>query len=334
MANAALTKAKKEKNDEFYTKYEDIENELKYYKEYLNGKKVYCNADDYEKSNFFKYFFDNFENLKLKRLICTSYKKEGKGKFATYDGCSLVTGELNGDGDFSSDECLEFLRQADVIITNPPFSIAKKYMTTLLENDKNFLVIGNLFWFGCWPEFFRKYFLKNRIFVGRSKIGSYYFKSAYSEDETKISNVVWYTNIRNGKSDILHLTKQSKELSLNHYDNIDAINIDKSKDIPFDYEGVIGVPVSILRYLDNDGFIRTDKGKYKIVGSSKNCFTSTKTYLNPKAYRNGIEKKGCQHIQTNGCLQVNEPPKDKCYYKADNSLYLVAPFMRILIIKT
>ena len=122
--------------------------------------------------------------------------------------------------------------------------------------------------------------------------------------------------------------------NLMHNDNIDAINIDKSKDIPFDYEGVIGVPVSILRYLDNDGFIRTDKGKYKIVGSSKNCFTSTKTYLNPKAYRNGIEKKGCQHIQTNGCLQVNEPPKDKCYYKADNSLYLVAPFMRILIIKT
>ena len=159
-----LTLAKKRKKDEFYTQLVDIENELKHYKEHFKGKVVLCNCDDPRKSNFFKYFADNFEKLQLKRLIATCYKSQDVDLFSQGDCeraiCQIYEGdkngnmvvdddevcvkELQGDGDFRSAECIEILKQADIVVTNPPFSLFKEFLSTLIENDKRFLIIGNV----------------------------------------------------------------------------------------------------------------------------------------------------------------------------------------------
>ncbi|MBQ2397740.1 MAG: modification methylase, partial [Bacteroidales bacterium] len=153
MANANLTNAKKAKNDEFYTQLTDIEKEMRHYKDFFKGKVVYCNCDDARESNFFKYFSLNFEHLGLKKLITTGYKANGKGIVLIYEGdkngnrivedSEIVTKELEGNGDFRSAECVEFLKEADVVVTNPPFSLFREYVAQLMEYGKKFLIIGN-----------------------------------------------------------------------------------------------------------------------------------------------------------------------------------------------
>ena len=160
---ADLTLAKKRKKDEFYTQLVDIENELKHYKEHFKGKVVLCNCDDPRKSNFFKYFADNFEKLQLKRLIATCYKSQDVDLFSQGDCeraiCQIYEGdkngnmvvdddevcvkELEGDGDFRSAECIEILKQADIVVTNPPFSLFREYVAQLVKYDKKFVIIGN-----------------------------------------------------------------------------------------------------------------------------------------------------------------------------------------------
>ena len=155
--NNNLHTAKATKNDEFYTQLEDIENELKYYKDYFNGKVVYCNCDGFlnkEKSNFFIYFSLNYEFLGLKGLICTKYNPNGKGKKYEYYGDlngnnypdeeEVFTSELEGDGDFRSEECIELLKKCDIVCTNPPFRLFRQYVAQLFEYKKNFLIIGNV----------------------------------------------------------------------------------------------------------------------------------------------------------------------------------------------
>ena len=141
--NSNLRNAKKSKNDEFYTQVTDIEKELRFYTESFEGKVVYCNCDDYQESNFYKYFYYNFHYLKLKKLICTGYKVDGNGLYAIYDGVTEVTGKLNGDGDFRSEECIEYLKECDVVVTNPPFSLFRQYIKQLMVYNKKFLIIGN-----------------------------------------------------------------------------------------------------------------------------------------------------------------------------------------------
>ena len=153
MANANLTKAKKAKCDEFYTQLTDIEKEMRHYKAFFKDKIVYCNCDDARESNFFKYFSLNFEHLGLKKLICTGYKECGKGVVLVYEGDKngnrivddeeITIKELEGNGDFRSEECIEFLKEADVVVTNPPFSLFREYVAQLMEYGKKFLIIGN-----------------------------------------------------------------------------------------------------------------------------------------------------------------------------------------------
>ena len=153
MSNTNLKTAKKSKNDEFYTLMEDIEKEMRYYKDFFKGKVVYCNCDDARESNFFKYFSLNFEFLGLKKLITTGYKADGKGVVLVYEGDKngnrrvdneeIIVNELNGDGDFRSEECIEYLKECDVVVTNPPFSLFRQYVKQLMDYDKKFIIIGN-----------------------------------------------------------------------------------------------------------------------------------------------------------------------------------------------
>ena len=140
--NAALKRAKVNKDDEFYTKKKDIESELIHYHTYLKDKIVYCNADDHRKSKFVEYFMENFSEIGLKKLFSTGFSASGQGTYLEYDGNTLKTGFLKGNGDVFSEECTEILKQADVVVTNPPFSIFKEYLPHLLNYKKDFITLG------------------------------------------------------------------------------------------------------------------------------------------------------------------------------------------------
>lgn len=280
MANKSLTAAKKAKNDEFYTQLVDIEKELRYYKEHFRGKTVLCNCDDPRISNFFRYFAYNFEELGLKRLITTCYKNQNADLFSMgqseravmleymgdRNGNSLPEPdeigirELQGDGDFRSRECVELLKQADIVVTNPPFSLFREYVAQLIEYDKKFLIIGNQNAI-TYKEIF-KLFMQNRIWLGASihsgdrKFGvpdNYELKAANcGRDETgqkyiRVKGVRWFTNLdyKERHEELLLYKHYSPEL-YPKYDNYDAINVDKTCDIPCDYGGVMGVPITFL----------------------------------------------------------------------------------------
>lgn len=142
--NANLQEAKNSKNDEFYTQLSDIEKELQHYTEQLKGKIIYCNCDNPEWSNFWKYFFDNFETLELKKIICTYHLPDTQVYKTEYDGTKLVRKPLKGNGSFESDECVEILKDIDIVVTNPPYSMMNVFLPCLIEHNKKFIVLGNL----------------------------------------------------------------------------------------------------------------------------------------------------------------------------------------------
>ncbi|MBP5724760.1 MAG: adenine-specific methyltransferase EcoRI family protein [Bacteroidales bacterium] len=264
--NTNLHAAKAAKNDEFYTQLSDIEKELKHYKDFFKGKVVYCNCDDPKESNFFKFFSMNFEAYGLKKLITTGYKQNGHGVVYIYEGdrngnrmvddSEIQVTELQGDGDFRSEECVELLKQADVVVTNPPFSLFREYVKQLMAYAKKFLIIGskNAITF---KEIFP--FIKdNKLWIGMKPMGgSLWFPTPENQagNCTKIINGVmmsevpccWFTNISNEKRNHqLDLYKHYTPEEYPKYDNYDAINVDKVTDIPEDYDGVMGVPITFL----------------------------------------------------------------------------------------
>ena len=267
MANNNLTNAKKAKNDEFYTQLTDIEKEMRHYKEFFKDKVVYCNCDDARESNFFKYFSLNFEHLGLKKLITTGYKADGKGVVLVYEGDKngnrtvdeneITVTELIGNGDFRSEECIEFLKEADVVVTNPPFSLFREYVAQLMEYGKKFLIIGN----GnavTYKEIF-PLIKNNELWIGASKgIGGkfsfivpsdYNNKFVYEENGVRlgqVNNACWFTNINHKKRNTeLDLYKKYNVDEYPKYDNYDAID-STTAEIPMDYNGVIGVPITFL----------------------------------------------------------------------------------------
>jgi len=221
--NKNLHKAKTGKNDEFYTQLCDIENELRQYKEHFKGKTVLCNCD-LEISNFVKYFKDNFEDLGLKKFLFSGYKKE------------------HNIGDFRSPECIELLKQADIVVTNPPFSLFREHVAQLVEHNKKFLIIGNQNAI-TYKEVF-KLIKENKIWLGAT-----YPKQFKQPDDIikTFGNIAWFTNleIKKRHEDLILYKKYNPE-EYPHYDNYDAINIDKTKDIPLDWEGAMGVPITFL----------------------------------------------------------------------------------------
>jgi hypothetical protein len=303
--NNNLKKAKSDKNDEFYTQLSDIENELRHYKAHFKGKVVYCNCDDPRVSNFFHYFSYNFEKLGLKKLIATCYKSQDidlfsennseKAVFLEYNGDKNGTNEpereeievkqLKGDGDFRSEESIELLKQADIVVSNPPFSLFREYVAQLIEHDKKFIIVGSLNAI-TYKEIFR-FIKEDKLWLGFGfRNGNAYFKTPHTKefasgvyDEktglVKFRNVSWYTNLDISKRhEELILYKNYNPEEYPKYDNYDAINVDKTKDIPLDYQGVMGVPISFLdkyspkqfKIVGNEYDLDLDKGRGYING--------------------------------------------------------------------
>lgn len=309
--NKNLHKASQAKKDEFYTQLVDIENELKHYKKQFQSKAVYCNCDDPFESNFFKYFAANFNALGLKKLITTSYvkspivggqlplfeveglKPSGKEPFKIEitevpdaDGDGAVNLDdveyllkhdkntatpLRGNGDFRSDECIELLKQSDIVVTNPPFSLFREYVAQLVEYDKKFLIIGNLNAI-TYKEFF-KLIKNNKLWLGYNN-GSktYLVPDSYEQNNifigedgkkySKMGNTGWYTNLDIAKRhEPLTLYKKYSPEEYPKYYNYDAIEISKVSDIPIDYYGAMGVPVTFLDKYNLEQF--------EIIGSSR-----------------------------------------------------------------
>lgn len=278
-SNKNLHSAKSAKKDEFYTQLTDIEREMAHYKSHFKNKTVFCNCDDPRISNFFHYFSHNFEQLKLKKLITTCYKNQNADLFSQNNSEQAIyleySGEKNGgkvptpekigikklkeDGDFRSPECIELLKQSDIVVTNPPFSLFREYVAQLINNDKKFLILGQQNAI-TYKEVF-KLFKDNKIWLGVDNGGTKWFgvKDHYdiaTESRKKIENgkkyfsmgsVVWFTNldIKKRHEDLILYKKYNKK-EYPEYDNYDAINVDKYKDIPCDYNGAMGVPITFL----------------------------------------------------------------------------------------
>lgn len=291
--NGSFQSAKDSKQDEFYTQLSDIEKELKHYKKHFKGKVVYCNCDDPRVSNFFHYFSHNFEKLGLKKLISTCYKNQNSDLFsqnqsekAVYieyfgdknannmpDFDEIGIKELQGDGDFRSAESIELLKQADIVVTNPPFSLFREYVAQLMEYDKSFLIIGNQNAIS-YKEIFNL-IQANKLWQGY-KCGDMAFKvpnhyeareTRYWEDDQgqkwrSLGNACWYTNLDISKrhEEIILYKKYTPE-EYPVYANYDAIEVGQVKDIPCDYFGAMGVPVTFL-----DKF---NPKQFEILGSSR-----------------------------------------------------------------
>ena len=296
--NASLHAAEKAKQDEFYTQLEDIEKELKYYKQHFQGKVVLCNCDDPYESNFFKYFALNFNKLGLKKLIATcydgspvagdelpllfeieerepkkiAYKVEitevsdynGDGAINLSDVQYLIQNDKNvlsllkGNGDFRSQECIELLKEADIVVTNPPFSLFRDFVALLMAYKKQFLIIGNQNAL-TYRDIFH-YLKDNEMWLG-CKFGDMSFRvpdyfepraTRFWVDESgqkwrSLGTICWFTNLDNQKRhEELVLYKHYSPDEYPHYDNYDAIEVSKVSDIPCDYDGIMGVPITFM----------------------------------------------------------------------------------------
>ncbi len=284
--NKLLQKAKKLKSDEFYTQLSDIERELQYYKEHFYNKIVYCNCDDPQTSNFFKYFFSNFKELGLKKLIAACYKEQvidlfntetnSNGFFYEYTGnkeekpnASNVI-YFRGDGDFRSQESINLLKQSDIVVTNPPFSLFREYVAQLIKYDKKFLIIGNINAI-TYKEIF-KLIKDNKAWLGINLgrgISGFIVPEHYElyGTETRIdnsgnriispNNCLWLTNLETfQRNEDIILTKKyiGHEKEYPKYDNCNGINVNKTQDIPMDYAGLMGVPITFLHKFNPNQF--------------------------------------------------------------------------------
>ena len=288
MAKRTIDKAKAAKKDEFYTQLEDINNELHHYTEHFRGKTVLCNCDDPRVSNFFTYFAYNFEFLGLKKLITTCYKNQDMDLFSQnkceravyleYEGdkngnCipdaeEIGVKPLKGDGDFRSKECIELLKEADIVVTNPPFSLFREYVAQLMEYGKEFLIIGNVNVLS-YKEIF-PLLRDNRLWLGASIHSgdrkfwvpdNYELNAAgCGIDESgkkyiRVKGVRWFTNLdyKERHEDLILYKNYSPE-EYPKYDNYDAINVNVTADIPYDYDGVMGVPITFIDKYNPDQF--------------------------------------------------------------------------------
>lgn len=290
--NKNLHAAKNSKKDEFYTQLPDIERELKHYKDHFKGKTVLCNCDDPRVSNFFHYFSYNFEELGLKKLITTCYKNQDRDLFSHNDSEKAIyleyygdknnnkvpdpdeigIKELKGDGDFRSEECIELLKEADIVVTNPPFSLFREYVAQLIKYEKKFLIIGAanaITYLGIFDLI-----KTNKLWLGNGfENGNAFFSTPNGEeygdgvyDSTtglvKFRNVTWYTNLEHSKRlEEIVLYRKYEPADYPRYENYDAIEVSKVKDIPMDYDGVMGVPITFLdKYNPN---------QFEIVGTTE-----------------------------------------------------------------
>ncbi|MGB1394380.1 MAG: adenine-specific methyltransferase EcoRI family protein [Flavobacteriaceae bacterium] len=315
--NKNLHKAKNNKKDEFYTQLVDIERELKHYKNHFKNKVVYCNCDDPRMSNFFHYFSYNFEDLGLKKLITTCYQNQHRDLFSQHDSERAIYleyyGDLNknkvpdleeigiqtlkGDGDFRSAESIALLQQADIVVTNPPFSLFREYVAQLIEQNKKFVIIGHQNAI-TYKEIF-PLIKENKMWLGFGfRGGAGHFISNYEDTATandrkegmiRVSGVHWFTNLDIAKRhEDLILYKTYTPEDYPKYDNYDAINVDKTKEIPMDYKGAMGVPITFLDKYNPEQF--------EILGlgiSNSGLDVGVRPYKpEHKKYRKEVQKRG------------------------------------------
>lgn len=353
--NGSLSAAKIAKEDEFYTQLSDIEKELKHYKKHFRGKVVYLNCDDPRVSNFFHYFSYNFEKLGLKKLIATCYKSQQSDLFSSGDTDQAVyleyEGDKNGnmvpdpneigikpllsDGDFRSSESIALLKEADIVVTNPPFSLFREYLAQLIEYDKKFVIVGNQNAV-TYKEIFP--LLKdNKLWLGHNngdmkfKVPDHYEprETRYWVDESgqkwrSLGNACWFTNLDISKRhEDLILYKAYNSDDYPSYDNFDAIEVAKTADIPVDFEGVMGVPKTFLDKHNPDQF--------EIVGVAESWFGSA-SKIYPKQTQvdaNGRES-SVMKLNDGAAIRVDSPPKNKTYYKVGDETFIKV-YARILI---
>lgn len=265
-----LTEAKANKKDEFYTQLKDIEKELAFYKEHFKNKTIYCNCDDPTKSNFVKYFLLNFKELEIKKIYATSFSQTGHGLFFEYEGEPGIqvvledilrhTRELDGNGDFRSDECQRIMDDSDIIVTNPPFSLFREFFSNLIRKEKQFLIIGNVNSI-TYKEVFAT--LKdNRVWLGTGlgrwisgfivpeHYDMYGTETEFNENGEKIiatNDCLWLTNLDHKKRhEFIKLEKNYNPNDYPKYDNYDGINVNRTQNIPCDYFGAMGVPITFM----------------------------------------------------------------------------------------
>jgi hypothetical protein len=329
--NTALHKANKAKKDEFYTQLDDIEKELRHYKDQFRDKVVFCNCDDPQESNFVKYFSINFEHLGLKKLIATHYKeanlftKESPYKLE-YTGDKngnrmpdpeeFIT-EMIGTGDFRSQECVELLEEADIVVTNPPFSMFREYVAQLMDYNKKLLILGNQNAI-TYKEIF-KLIKENKLWLGYDNGGTKWFQvpadyDIQTESRIKIENgmkyfsmgsVMWFTNLDTTKR-YEELTSYKKYTPEEYptYENYAAIEVSKVSEIPMDYDGAMGVPITFIDKYNPDQF--------EIIGlgiSNSGLEIGVKPYKKEhKKYRKEVQKRGAVdgdlYMITNGVVNV------------------------------
>ena len=355
--NRKLTEAKKSKKDEFYTQLEDIEQELKHYKKHFKNKVVYCNCDDPRVSNFFKYFSLNFEKLGLKKLITTCYQnqnmdlfsqhKSKKAIYLVYEGDKngnqipdpeeIGIQNLKGDGDFRSEEAIELLKESDIVVTNPPFSLFRPYVAQLFEHKKKFLIIGHQNQIKYKETF--KLIKENKMWMGHGFKGNvahfinnhyedYAAAGDHKEGMIRVSGVTWLTNLDHSKrhEDLILYKKFNKDEYL-RYDNYDAINVDKTKEIPMDYKGIMGVPITFMYKYNPDQF--------EIMGmtSGRNEFEAvpTKKYKDPIQINSDGTKINGSKANTSAAILWKKKP-DGVYYTASKIKgFLTILYTRFLI---
>lgn len=379
--NKNLSRANKAKKDEFYTQLADIENELRHYKNFFNGKVVFCNCDDPYESNFVKYFAMNFNTLGLKKLIATCYAtspvmytqpdifgneilmgtaiagkkpykieltdiedENGDGAIDLDDFETMLKNNppklLQGDGDFRSAECVELLKQADVVVTNPPFSLFREYVAQLIEFDKKFIIIGNQNAI-TYKEIF-PLIKENRIWLGygfsgnvgffiNSNYEDYAKSSQHKEGMIRVSGVMWYTNIDIQKRhENLVLYKHYTPEEYSKYDNYDAINVDKTADIPCDYDGAMGVPITFMDKYNPEQF--------EVIGLLQSSTDEQAGIPNLRFYNDFLEMRqdmsytGSKGGKANGnpVLQ-GKSEKGNFLYNAQTGEYVHSVYARILI---
>lgn len=249
--NNNLHAARKAKDDEFYTRLFDIETEMKHYWKHFVGKTVYLNCDNHEVSQFWLYFKLSVDFLGIKKLIATGFNEGGQGFKAVIEGGVETISQLEGDGDFRSAECVELLKESDIVVTNPPFSLFREFVGLLMEHGKQFLVIGNMNAI-TYKEVF-KHIQSDALWLGMSPRSMTFI----TPDGEVDVNACWFTNLthRKRQSDLV-LHRQFGEWAQEYprYDNYDAIEVSRVCNIPVDYEGVMGVPITFLEHYNPEQF--------------------------------------------------------------------------------
>ena len=264
-SNSVLNTARKQKRDEFYTRLRDIEKEVINYKEYFKDKIVFCNCNDAIHGEFKTYFVKEFHNLQLKKLLCAAYDDLDSGIengfIEEYDGIMWKTRYLKEKGDFRSDEMQDALLDCDIVVTNPPFSLFRQFIDIIVKSNKKFLILGNMNTAVCKTTF--QYIMDNKLWFGMTSFNTGMFFEVQSDFEyaktyaydkfidgkqvSRVPSITWYTNMPHcRRNNILPLVKKYDPLINKKYDNCDAINVDKVEDIPNDYYGVMGVPITFI----------------------------------------------------------------------------------------